>query len=201
VAPYGTVVQPIQSAGTGEAFIAALALYDSQMVKAILSQTLATEEGAHQARAAASVHQDVVDTIIRQGKRSLCKMLRQDVLRPWVRYNWGDQAARDLTPKATLGHAEEPDLPALWAGAAALKTAGYLAPSQYRALDQAINLPERLPEELAAQEQQLAQAVQQAVNGGQPGQLDQGQDAGQPGADQDPPEDKGAGAEASRAGR
>jgi hypothetical protein len=99
------------------------------------------------------------------------------VLRPWVRYNWGDQAARDLVPVATLGHAEEPDLPALWAGAAQLKTSGYLAPSQYTALDAAINLPARLPEELAAAQQALEAAAQPSADAGQGDDAPAGQDA------------------------
>lgn len=156
VIPFGAKVDPLFSQGTGEAFLDAINLWNGEMVKAILSQTLATEEGEHQARAAASVHEDVLDTIIRQAKRSLCKMIGRDVLRPWVRYNWGDDAARTLVPKAALGHAEEPDLPALWAGAAALKTANYLAPSQYQALDAMVNLPARLAPEVERLEAQAA---------------------------------------------
>ena len=156
VLPFGAELDPIYSQGTGEAFLDAINLWNGEMVKAILSQSLATEEGEHQARAAASVHQDVLDTIIRQAKRSLCKMLSRDVLRPWVRYNWGDQAARSLVPVATLGHAEEPDLPALWAGAASLKTSNYLAPSQYPALDAMVNLPPRLAPEIERLEAQAA---------------------------------------------
>lgn len=170
VAPYGTTITPLFSQGTGEAFISAMALWDSQIVTAILSQTLATEEGAHQARAAASVHQDVLDTIIRQGKRSLCKALRQDALIPWVRYNWGDDAARTLTPKLALGHAEDPDLPALWSAAAALKAANYLAPSQYQALDAMVNLPTRTGEETARLEAQAAAPPPAPIPGARPGQ-------------------------------
>lgn len=147
--PFGTTVQALFSGeGGGGAFLSAIDGWNQEMVKAILSQTLATEEGEHQARAAASVHQDVVDTIIRQAKRSFVRMVVRDVLRPWVAYNWGDDAARSLTPTASLGHAEAPDLPPLWAAAASLKTSGYLAPSQYQALDEAINLPVRTDDEV-----------------------------------------------------
>jgi len=149
--PSGSKVDVLNNVpGGGTDFLAALERYDRDIVKAVLSQTLATEEGEHQARAAASVHEDVLDTIIRQAKRAVVRAFAWDVLRPWVAYNWGKDAARRLTPVPTLGHAEAPDLPTLWTAVAALKKSGYLAPSQYQALDETINLPARTAEELPA---------------------------------------------------
>jgi hypothetical protein len=82
------------------------------------------------------------------------RALTWDVLRPWVAYNYGIEAARTLTPKATLGHAEEPDLPVLWTAMASLQTSGYLAPSQYTTTDALMNLPPRLPNELPPTEEE-----------------------------------------------
>lgn len=147
--PSGSKVDVLNNVpGGGGDFLAALDRYDRDIVKAVLSQTLATEEGEHQARAASSVHQDVLDTIVRQAKRAVVRAFSWDVLRPWVAYNWGKEAARTLTPVPTLGHAEAPDLPTLWTAMATLKGSGYLAPSQYQATDEMLNLPVRTAEEL-----------------------------------------------------
>jgi phage gp29-like protein len=161
--PFGSKVDVLANASDGGAFLDAIALYDSMIVKSILSQTLATEEGEHQARAAASIHQDVVDTIVRQSKRAVTRALTWDVLRPWVAYNYGIEAARTLTPKATLGHAEEPDLPVLWTAMASLQTSGYLAPSQYTTTDSLLNLPPRLPAELPPTEQEKQQQASEQL--------------------------------------
>jgi len=95
----------------------------------------------------------VLDTIIKQAKRAVARMLARDILMPWIRYNWGEDAVR-LCPRVTLGTTEQSDIVAMMAGFAALKTAGYLAPSQLTATDALLNLPPRLPEEV-----QLAEDV------------------------------------------
>lgn len=140
--PYGAEVHPVEMQGDGRAFLTAIAQADQQITKAILTQTLATEEGAHQARAAAETHQDVLDTLVRQGKQSVRGMLEKDVLKNWVRYNWGDDAV-DLCPKVTLGRAEQADVSKLWTAAASLQSSGYLHSSQQAELDKDLNLPAR----------------------------------------------------------
>lgn len=142
VFPFGAQVHPIEMQGNGEAFLRAFARCDQQITKSVLTQELATEQGEHQARAAAQVHQDVLDTLVRQGKQSVRGMLEKDVLKNWVKYNWGDDAV-DLCPKVTLGRAEQRDIGPLWTAAASLQSSGYLHPSQYPELDSELNLPAR----------------------------------------------------------
>ncbi|MGN6671681.1 MAG: phage portal protein family protein, partial [Thermomicrobiales bacterium] len=155
--PYETKVQLVQSAGTGEAFLHAFDYYDRQIVSAILGQTLATEEGQHQARSAAQTHQDILDTIIRQAKRAVERALVRDILRPWLRYNYGDTLL-PLLPRATLGTTEQQDIPTMRTSVAALVQAGYdLAPSQYPDLDKQLDLPARSAEDQARLEEQAAQ--------------------------------------------
>lgn len=161
--PYGSQFTIIESKGEGQAFLAAYQYYDSQITKAILSQTLATQEGQHQARSAAEVHQDILDTIVRQAKRAVCRMVARDILAPWVRYNYGEQAV-ELTPAVSLGTLEQPDLPALWTAAAALKTASYFAPSQLTDVDAMLNFPRRQPEEVEQLQQLTQQLAQQQQN-------------------------------------
>lgn len=141
--PFGTQVHTVEMQGEGEAFLSAFVQADAQITKAILTQSLATEEGEHQARAAASVHQDVLDTLVRQGKRCVLRMIGYDILVPWVLRNWGEKAARELVPIPSLGSTERQDLPQLWTAAAALQRSNYLHPSQHPAVDEMLSLPVR----------------------------------------------------------
>jgi hypothetical protein len=140
--PFGTQINSIAVQGEGKAFLDAIAECNLEITKAILTQQLATEEGEHQARAAAQVHQDVLDTLVRQGRRAVVRMLHRDVLRQWVRINWGDAAVK-LTPRASLGVTEQRDLPAMMQAIAALERAGFIHPSQHAGIDEDLNLPPR----------------------------------------------------------
>lgn len=141
----GSAVTVVQSQGEGRAFLAAFDAYDQQISKAILTQTLATGEGQHQARAAASVHQDVLTTLIRQGRRAVVRMLRRDVLRQMIRFNFGEQAALALTPNVSLGNVEQQDFGTTANAIAALAKASYLDASQFPKVDEMLGLPVRDP--------------------------------------------------------
>lgn len=139
--PAGTKLELVFSEGEGEAFLNAFKLYDQQITKAILHQTLATEEGEHQARSAAEVHQDVLGTIVQQIKQGTELAIRRDVVRPWVRYNYGDKALQ-LLPRLTLGDVDKIDFVAT-ANAIANLATDYLDPSQYPEIDRSLGLPVR----------------------------------------------------------
>ena len=142
--PYGTVIDALKATGDGEAFHKAFALCDRQIAEAILHQTLATQEAQHQARASSEVHQDTLETIIRQAKRAVCLALRRDVLRPMVRYNYGEREAALLTPHVSLGSVEQQDLAKMMNAIAQLARAGYLDPSQLPGIDALLNIPVRV---------------------------------------------------------
>ncbi len=142
---HGNVLNMLASTGEGEAFLNAFKLYDQQITKAILHQTLATEEGEHQARSASEVHQDILGTIVRQIKQGTERAIAHDIVRPWVRYNYGD-AALALLPKVTLGDVDHVDFVAT-AGAIASLSTNYLDPSQYTGVDQMLGLPARVVSE------------------------------------------------------
>ena len=142
VVPNGASVDPIVMQGEGEAFIRALASCDQQITKAILTQELATEQSRNQARAAAQVHQDVLSTLVRMGKRHIAAMMRRQVLMNWVVMNWGEKARR-LTPYVDFGEMETRDQPGLWTAAAALMNASYFSPDQLPDVDAQIGLPVR----------------------------------------------------------
>lgn len=154
--PFGTEVREIFSQGDGAAFLRSLEQDNRDITLAITGQALATTEGEHQARAAASVHQDILATRVRQAKLALARALRREVLAPWVRRNWGDAAAA-LAPRVTLGTVEEEDVTPRMAAVAQLERAGYLAPSQRPQVDVMLGLPQRTPEETAREAERAAQ--------------------------------------------
>ena len=138
--PAGAAVHVLQATGNGEAFLKAVAECNVSITKALLTQSLATEEGEHQARAASTVHQDVLGTLVRQGKRGLLRMITRDILKPWVLRNWGEKAVH-LTPKPSLGESEQQDIAPM---ITALAAAGYtVGPSQLAAIDVSLGLPVR----------------------------------------------------------
>lgn len=138
--PNGATVEVLFSQGEGQAFLNAIELFNREIRMAITTQTLASSEGEHASRAQAGVHQDALDTLLRQAKRSLCRMLRRDVLRNLVRYNFGDKVAQ-LTPKVSLGEIQIEDIAKIYTS---LGLIGYsLDPSQYAGIERRYNLPPR----------------------------------------------------------
>ena len=133
VFPFGSEIDLHEASGDGTVFGRAVDTLDRQITTAILYQTLATMEGAHQSRAASTTHKSTLDTIIRQAKRGLCGMLRTQVLRQLVAVNFGDDAARDLTPIPSLGSVEDPDITGRMTAVANLKRAGYPTRASYPA--------------------------------------------------------------------
>ena len=165
--PFGTVINavPVQAgASGGNPFQQAVGEANVEITKVILTQQLATEEAQHQTRAAAEVHENVMDTIIRQGKQSLVRMIRRDILQQWVIYNWGDKA-KYLAPKVSLGLVEEQDRSGLMTAISSLVGSGILVPSQYQVIDDMLGLPVRTAEEVppsAEERQQMAMELASA---------------------------------------
>jgi hypothetical protein len=141
--PYGATVTPIEMTGDGAPFLKAFDFLDRQITKAVLNQTLATEEGQHQTRAASGTHKDILDTITRQAKRPVERMVRRDILGTWLMLN-GQEKLAQLLPNVTLGTLENEDLGAQRLAVAALYKAGYLDSSQLPGVDSELKLPERV---------------------------------------------------------
>lgn len=137
---YGSKFEVINPTGDGKAFLDAFQMFDRQIIHGILNQTLATMEGLHQSRAAAQTHQDVMDTLIRQGKKSVEWTVYRDILMPLVRYNYGD-GALPLVPKATLGTTEQVDFATTATAIAALGRSGLIDPSQLPGIYEFLGLP------------------------------------------------------------
>lgn len=93
--------------------------WDAQLSKAILGQTMTTDDGSSLAQA--QVHDSVRDDIALADGASLDFRLRSDVATPWTRYNYGAAA-----PVPVIKHPVEPpeDMTAFSAAVAPLITAG-----------------------------------------------------------------------------
>lgn len=161
----GAEVHPIYMQGDGQAFLHALDQFDKQITKAILTQTLATDEGKHQARAAAQVHQTVLYTIVRQSKKAIQRMIRQDILRPLCVYNFGTDVVK-LVPFVTLGSAEEADFVSIAQAVSQLATAEYLAEMQLPVIDRMMGLPARDPGAVRISRTQISETIQGAGGAG-----------------------------------
>src|SRR5581483_8380712 len=85
----GAAVDQIEANGDGSAFEKAVEIFDKQISKGVLFQTLATGEGKRQARAASETHKDVLEKVVWWLKGKVAAMIVNDIARPFVRYNWG----------------------------------------------------------------------------------------------------------------
>lgn len=173
--PSGSKVEIVKSEGEGKAFLAAISQSNLEITKAVLTQELATEQSEYMARAAAEVHQDVLDTLIRQGKRGIVRSFNRHIIRPWVIYNYGEKTLK-LAPRASVGMIEHQDLAPLMNAIASLRRASYFTEEQMPELDKLLSLPVRTSNKLAGQAQQQPK----------PQQPQQPQDQTQP---EEPPED------------
>lgn len=142
--PAGAELDALWSSGEGKAFLNAFELFNNEIAVAITSQLLATEQGKYGSRSQAGVHQDTISITVQQMKRSICRMLRRDVLYDTIRVNYGDDIAA-LAPLISLGETEQRD----WA--TELQAAGRVgykvAPSHLPDLDSRFGLPAREIEE------------------------------------------------------
>lgn len=156
--PYSAKVEPIQSQGNGQAFSRAIGILNTEIMQAILNQTLATAEGQHQARAASTVHQDVLGMSIRHVKKAVVAMVQHDILRPLITYNFGEEAHQFL-PNVSLGETEFQDFAGTAAAVSQLVSVGFLDQSQFPQVDQKLSLPVRDLVAIAKRKEQEAEAA------------------------------------------
>lgn len=135
-------VDVVKSDGNGEAHLLGLAFQNAEMAKATTSQTLATEQGAHQTHASSATHENTLDKIVLPGKRLVERLIIRDVLTALITWNFGAKAL-ELLPVASLGETESHDFGVVATAVAALAAAGYFHPSQLPGVDVFLGLPIR----------------------------------------------------------
>lgn len=95
--------------GTGDAIFENLARYlDEQVSKAVLGQTMTSDDGS--SRAQAEVHDDVRHDIAASDARAVAGTLNRDLVKPFVDLNFGVQAAY---PRIAIEIAEPEDVGAI----------------------------------------------------------------------------------------
>jgi hypothetical protein len=145
----GSRVEPLLMQGDGGAYRNAITLFNMEITKGVLCQTLATEAHTVQARAASETHMDVLDIVILHIKALLASMIGRDILYRLVKYNWGEDVARKHTPKVHLAEVERHNWPTTASAVAALVTSQYLDRSQFPEMDARLGLPKRNPASIA----------------------------------------------------
>lgn len=137
-----TVVDP--STAGSENYQAAFTLLEKEIFLGIIGNPRVLTEAEHGSKADTGTAQDALDTQIRQAKQAICDAIMHDIVKPWVRLNYGanDRYMR-LAPKIGLGSVEEQDRTPLMNAVAALDRVGYLDPTQYAEIDRLLNLPQR----------------------------------------------------------
>jgi hypothetical protein len=141
VAPYGATCTVLNASGSAGAFMNAMEYYDKQIAKAILGQTLATEEGEHQARAAAETHKNILDIVLNHVRQQVALMVKKDILYPLVLYRWGKAIADQYCPEVTVGTTSSEDWSTDLSAIATGFSAGVIKPSQLPYLWEKLGLP------------------------------------------------------------
>lgn len=137
----GAKIEVIFPTGNGEAFQAALAYYDKQIVSAMLHSPRATEEAQFGSRADSESAQDEKGILIRYFKRTLAQLIRDDIAYDLVRLNYGKDWADRYTPNVSLGLIEHQDFSRNSGAVAKLWQAGFLDESQRPGLCTFLGLP------------------------------------------------------------
>jgi phage gp29-like protein len=113
IVPDGMMLELVEAKAadrSSEVFAQLAAYLDAQVSKAVLGQTLTTQEGESGSYALGKVHEAVRGDIERSDARQLAATLNRDLVRPIVELNRGPQAAY---PKLKIGRAEETDIAAM----------------------------------------------------------------------------------------
>lgn len=147
VGEHGFEAELLYSQGEGRAFIVAHDSFDRHIHMAILGTARATLEAEHGSRADSGTAQDVVGLRVSRLRRSLARMLYEDVSRYLIAVNFGEEAAR-LAPRVVLSAIEQQDQTEYLRG---LASVGYaIHPSQFAGIDARLGLPARDADAVAA---------------------------------------------------
>lgn len=166
--PAGAEVMPVEVRNQGSPFDGALAICNQEISTAVVHQTLAMNEARYQARASSEVHQDVLGLVINYGRGAVEEMLRDQICRRLIRWNYGprlvgERDLPDLTPEISLGDVEHEDRQVMANAVASLEQSGFIAPSQRRALDSMLGFPVRTEQEADLQSQRFEEEMTQPL--------------------------------------
>jgi phage gp29-like protein len=117
VVGHGGDVRPVfLQENDGAAFLKAFEYYDKQMTVAITSQALATADSQHASKAAGVEQKTIWDMVVEDLETGIAMTVQEDIIRPLVAYNWGEEIAEKYAPKFSMSAVEEADFGALAEG-------------------------------------------------------------------------------------
>lgn len=132
---------PVQPSTGALVYLQNIDACNRAIAKGILAQTLATEEGEHMARAASEVHMSILELGLRYIKKALSAAVKNDLFRVLVEFNFGKEAAAELTPDYVLSDMSRADW-AMWSQVAVnLFSSGYMTIEQKDFVDKKLGLP------------------------------------------------------------
>lgn len=106
----GTTITPIEATGEGEVFEKAFDVLNSQIRKAVLLQELATADAEHQTKSSTGEQMGIVELLVWSIKRWVCdSIICRQIVYPQVLWNYGEQDARELCPKVSMGDTDRKD--------------------------------------------------------------------------------------------
>jgi hypothetical protein len=114
VVPAGAEIQVVLPQGNGEAFLKGFSFLDRQMVFGILGQTRATMEAEHGSKADSEQGDDILDLIIAYGRDNFGDTIRNQMLKPLVSANFGEEASDLYTPYVYFGSNNPKDRVSGW---------------------------------------------------------------------------------------
>jgi hypothetical protein len=154
----GSKLDLVQSVGHGEAFSAAVDLFDRQIAMAILKTHRTLLEAKHSSKADSESAADITDVFVSGLREVIAQAFERDVIYNLVAINYGVDVADKFAPEVSLKSMPKQDFSKSADAIAKLWTAGYLHSSQVAGADAMIGLPERdLDVWLTEQQDQAAQ--------------------------------------------
>lgn len=142
--PHGSQLNQFVASQGGQVFLDVLSWADRQITRGLLMQHMATSDSEHMSRSSSATHQDVLSLFIVQLRMLLADQIRQDILIPLTRANFGAEYEH-LAPRADFGDGD--GFPITPNEVAQLMNAGYFTTDQMPTLDRIIGVPVRRVEE------------------------------------------------------
>lgn len=139
----GSNLELIKSEGQGEAFSAAVDLFDRQIAMAILKTHRTLLEAKHSSKADAESAADITDVFVSSLREVLASAFTRDVVRVLVEINFGAEIADAYAPEVTLKAMPKQDFAQAADAVGKLWTSKFLHSSQVGEVDSMIGLPER----------------------------------------------------------
>jgi hypothetical protein len=99
----GSEIKALEVRGEGEFWERFFQIVNKEITKGILLQELATSDAAHQTKGSTASQMDIVELLVWAGKTWVAEIVRSQIYKPQVEYNYGAEIAAELTPKAMLG--------------------------------------------------------------------------------------------------